>query len=82
MKPCIYLFDSALCKQDVAKDKFDNATIIFFIVFFSSEDQAKLAARKYARIVQKLGFPVSYYSYFNADIIHNLRTKSKDMKLN
>jgi len=25
-----------------------------------SEEQAKLAARKYARIVQKLGFPVCY----------------------
>lgn len=28
-----------------------------------SEEQAKLAARKYARIVQKLGFDVSTYKY-------------------
>ncbi len=35
-------------------------------MFCSSEDQAKLAARKYARIVQKLGFPVSTtYIYSN-----------------
>lgn len=26
---------------------------------FCSEDQSRLAARKYARVVQKLGFPVS-----------------------
>ena len=31
--------------------------ISFFINF--SEDQSRLAARKYARVVQKLGFPVS-----------------------
>jgi hypothetical protein len=33
--------------------------ILIFLIFFFSEDQAKLAARKYARIVQKLGFAVS-----------------------
>jgi len=26
---------------------------------FHSEEQSRLAARKYARVVQKLGFPVS-----------------------
>ena len=31
-------------------------------LFFFSEEQAKLAARKYARIVQKLGFTVCWYS--------------------
>jgi len=32
--------------------------------FCYSEEQAKLAARKYARIVQKLGFPVCYLASF------------------
>ena len=31
--------------------------------FFSSEELAKLAARKYARIVQKLGFAVRCLQY-------------------
>lgn len=29
-----------------------------------SEEDSRLAARKYARIIQKLGFPVSNFSYF------------------
>ena len=29
-----------------------------------SEDESKLAARKYARIIQKLGFPVNYWIYY------------------
>lgn len=35
--------------------------IAFIYLFFGfhSEDQSRLAARKYARVVQKLGFPVS-----------------------
>ncbi len=35
------------------------------VLFSFSEEQAKLAARKYARIVQKLGFPVSLYRLYN-----------------
>lgn len=35
-------------------------TLWHLILFgFCSEDQSRLAARKYARVVQKLGFPVS-----------------------
>lgn len=37
-----------------------NFTNVFFL--FASEDQSRLAARKYARVVQKLGFPVSKVS--------------------
>ena len=39
---------------------------IFCLSYIYSEDLAKLAARKYARIVQKLDFPVSmhYVHYF------------------
>ena len=33
------------------------------VIFAFSEELAKLAARKYARIVQKLGFPVSVSKY-------------------
>jgi hypothetical protein len=34
--------------------------VLYLLIFaLNSEDQAKLAARKYARIVQKLGFAVS-----------------------
>jgi len=33
--------------------------IAFHFLGFHSEDQSRLAARKYARVVQKLGFPVS-----------------------
>ena len=35
------------------------ACLIIIGLFYFSEDLAKLAARKYARIVQKLGFEVS-----------------------
>ena len=38
-----------------------NITVTFYQYF--SEEQAKLAARKYARIIQKLGFEVSYFLY-------------------
>ena len=31
----------------------------FLHLFFYSEEQSRLAARKYARVIQKLGFPVS-----------------------
>jgi hypothetical protein len=36
--------------------------------FCFSEEFAKLAARKYARIVQKLGFPVSIFSVYHVHI--------------
>lgn len=34
-----------------------TSEVLFYV--FLSEDQSRLAARKYARVVQKLGFPVS-----------------------
>lgn len=34
-----------------------TSELLFYV--FLSEDQSRLAARKYARVVQKLGFPVS-----------------------
>ena len=37
---------------------FSLLLILICINFLFSEDLAKLAARKYARIIQKLGFPV------------------------
>ena len=38
------------------------ATVVICIgLVFCSEDLSRLAARKYARIIQKLGFPVSRY---------------------
>ena len=38
--------------------------ILWHLILFGfySEDQSRLAARKYARVVQKLGFPVSSIS--------------------
>ena len=37
---------------------FSLLLLLICINFLFSEDLAKLAARKYARIIQKLGFPV------------------------
>ena len=33
--------------------------LLVFNKYLSSEDLSRLAARKYARVIQKLGFPVS-----------------------
>ena len=38
---------------------FDQLFYMQLIIVYYSEEMAKLAARKYARIVQKLGFVVS-----------------------
>ena len=48
-----------------------------------SEDQAKLAARKYARIVQKLGFDVSMGSVIKCfvETISLLQAKFLDFKI-
>ncbi len=47
----------------------DMINFIFFVLTSNSEDQSRLAARKYARVVQKLGFPVSYTSSLISSLI-------------
>ena len=43
-----------------------------------SEEDSRLAARKYARIVQKLGFPVSFhFCKWSDSIINNLLSQAK-----
>lgn len=37
----------------------------FIVILLFSEDLSRLAARKYARVIQKLGFPVSQYLYYH-----------------
>lgn len=34
-----------------------------FAVYSASEEQSRLAARKYARVVQKLGFPAKFLDF-------------------
>lgn len=34
-----------------------------FAVYIASEEQSRLAARKYARVVQKLGFPAKFLDF-------------------
>jgi len=41
-----------------------STVVVDMAALCCSEEQAKLAARKYARIVQKLGFPVSGLTLF------------------
>ena len=53
-----------LCSCDIMKLSFFSDlfvyTFISFILACHSEEQSRLAARKYARVVQKLGFAVSH----------------------
>ena len=41
---------------------------ISFAFLFSSEEQSRLAARKYARVIQKLGFQVHSEFYIGRGI--------------
>lgn len=56
----------------------DETLWLLILFVFYSEDQSRLAARKYARVVQKLGFPVSsiYLEQFSISI----EIKSKFLK--
>ncbi|XP_041710158.1 TATA box-binding protein-like 2 isoform X1 [Coregonus clupeaformis] len=40
-----------------------QATPLVFAVYSDSEEQSRLAARKYARVVQKLGFPAKFLDF-------------------
>lgn len=53
----IWLFHIILKMIALLKAVKKTSEVLFYV--FLSEDQSRLAARKYARVVQKLGFPVS-----------------------
>lgn len=64
MSRCIcksYLRLTAICGLQLPTAMLCSLCVFLFFVF--SEEQSRLAARKYARVVQKLGFPARFLDF-------------------